>query len=88
MPEFLMEKMEAELTFAEYDPDLFRLFGITGDSGISFTMKGLAKSVSGIALGTTTIDLSEVISWSYTESKREEYTKVTNINYWKHKFNS
>jgi P2 family phage contractile tail tube protein len=35
-----MEKMEAELTFAEYDPDLFRLFGITDNSGISFTLRG------------------------------------------------
>jgi P2 family phage contractile tail tube protein len=35
-----MEKMETELTFAEYDPDLFRLFGITDNSGISFTLRG------------------------------------------------
>jgi P2 family phage contractile tail tube protein len=45
-----MEKMEAELTFAEYDPDMFRLFGITGGStsggnaGISFTLRGGMQS--------------------------------------------
>jgi P2 family phage contractile tail tube protein len=47
-----MEKMEAELTFAEYDPDLFRLFGITGgstsgrNSGISFTLRGGLQGTS------------------------------------------
>lgn len=41
-----------------------------------FAVKGLAKSISGIALGTTTIDIKQVTSWSYTESKREEYSKV------------
>jgi P2 family phage contractile tail tube protein len=39
-----MEKMEAELTFAEYDPDLFRLFGIVGNSGISITLRGGMQS--------------------------------------------
>lgn len=38
-----MEKLEAELTFAEYDHELFRLFGITessGNNGIAFTLRG------------------------------------------------
>ena len=46
-----MEKMEAEITFAEYDAELFRLFGITenntssGNSGISFTLRGGMQSI-------------------------------------------
>jgi P2 family phage contractile tail tube protein len=40
-----MEKMEAELTFAEYDPDLFRLFGITDSAGVSFTLRGGMQGV-------------------------------------------
>ena len=35
-----MEKLEAELTFAEYDADLFRLFGLTNNAGIAFTLRG------------------------------------------------
>jgi phage protein D len=38
--------------------------------------KGLAKSVTGMVLGSTTIDLSDVISWNYTESQRDDYGKV------------
>jgi phage protein D len=41
-----------------------------------FALKGLAKSVTGMSLGTTTIDVGEVSSWSYTESKRDDYGKV------------
>jgi phage protein D len=41
-----------------------------------FALKGLAKSVTGMALDTTTIDIGEVISWSYTESRRDDYGKV------------
>jgi phage protein D len=41
-----------------------------------FALKGLAKSVTGMTLGTTTVDIGEVISWSYTESKRDDYGKV------------
>jgi P2 family phage contractile tail tube protein len=40
-----IEKIEAELTFAEYDPDLFRLFGIVGNAGISFTLRGWMQGV-------------------------------------------
>jgi phage protein D len=41
-----------------------------------FALQGLAKSVSGVFLGTTTIDIKGVISWSYTESERENYGNV------------
>jgi phage protein D len=41
-----------------------------------FALKGLAKSVTGTILDTTTIDIGEVVSWSYTESKRDDYGKV------------
>ncbi|NCB40458.1 MAG: hypothetical protein EOM80_16990, partial [Erysipelotrichia bacterium] len=41
-----MEKLEAELTFAEYDPDLFRLFGLTDNSGIAFTLRGGLQSAA------------------------------------------
>jgi phage protein D len=41
-----------------------------------FALKGLAKSVTGMALGTITIDIGEVVSWSYTESRRDDYGKI------------
>jgi phage protein D len=41
-----------------------------------FALQGLAKSVSGMFLGSTTIDIKDVISWSYTESERENYGNV------------
>jgi P2 family phage contractile tail tube protein len=41
-----VEKLEADLTFAEFDADLFRLFGILGNSGISFTLRGGMQGVS------------------------------------------
>jgi P2 family phage contractile tail tube protein len=40
-----MEKLEAELTFAEYDADLFRLFGISGGNSIAFTLRGGLQGV-------------------------------------------
>lgn len=59
-----MEKLEAELTFAEYDAELFRLFGITGNntasggSGISFTLRGGMQGTGG---GTSTRDAESVV---------------------------
>jgi P2 family phage contractile tail tube protein len=41
-----MEKLEAELTFAEYDADLFRLFGIVGNASTSFTLRGGVQGAS------------------------------------------
>jgi P2 family phage contractile tail tube protein len=41
-----MEKLEAELTFAEYDADLFRLFGISDGNGIAFTLRGGMQGTS------------------------------------------
>ena len=41
-----MEKLEAELTFAEYDSELFRLFGIIGNAGIAFTLRGCMQATS------------------------------------------
>jgi P2 family phage contractile tail tube protein len=35
-----MEKLEMELTFAEYDSELFKLFGLTNGSDVSFTIRG------------------------------------------------
>lgn len=35
-----MEKLESELTFAEYDKELFRLFGLTDGKIVSFTLRG------------------------------------------------
>jgi P2 family phage contractile tail tube protein len=36
-----MEKLEMDLTFAEYDPELFKLFGLTNGSEIAFTIRGV-----------------------------------------------
>lgn len=40
-----------------------------------FAAKGLAKSISGLSLGTATLDIKDVISWNYTESILENYNK-------------
>jgi len=42
-----MEKLEAELTFAEYDSELFRLFGIVGNTGVAFTLRGCMQGAGG-----------------------------------------
>jgi P2 family phage contractile tail tube protein len=39
-----MEKLEMELTFAEYDPELFKNFGLTNGSEIAFTIRGAVQS--------------------------------------------
>lgn len=41
-----------------------------------FAVRGLAKSITGIALGNSILNIKQIISWSYTESKREDYSKV------------
>lgn len=35
-----LEKLEMELTFAEYDAELFKLFGLTNGSDIALTIRG------------------------------------------------
>ena len=35
-----MEKLEMNMTFSEYDPELFKLFGLTNGSEIAFTIRG------------------------------------------------
>ena len=35
-----MEKLEMELTFAEYDSELFKLFGLTNGADIALTIRG------------------------------------------------
>lgn len=35
-----MEKLEADLTFADYDADLFRLFGVTDNAMTAITLRG------------------------------------------------
>jgi len=35
-----MEKLESELTFAEYDSELFRLFGLINNNAVSLTLRG------------------------------------------------
>ncbi|WP_264707919.1 phage major tail tube protein [Wolbachia endosymbiont (group B) of Agriphila straminella] len=35
-----MEKLEAELTFSEYDSELFRLFGLINNNAVSLTLRG------------------------------------------------
>jgi len=35
-----MEKLEMEMTFTEYNPELFKLFGISNGSEIAFTIRG------------------------------------------------
>ena len=35
-----MEKLEMDMTFSEYDPELFKLFGLTNGSEVAFTIRG------------------------------------------------
>jgi P2 family phage contractile tail tube protein len=39
-----MEKLEMELTFAEYDSELLKLFGLTNGSDVAFTIRGALQS--------------------------------------------
>lgn len=39
-----MEKLEAELTFAEYDPNLFKLFGLVDGGAVRLTLRGAARA--------------------------------------------
>ncbi|MCE3232500.1 MAG: contractile tail tube protein [Rickettsiaceae bacterium] len=39
-----MEKLEAEITFAEYDAQLFRLFGLTDGNAVSLTLRGAIQA--------------------------------------------
>lgn len=39
-----MEKLEAELTFAEYDVELFRLFGLIDGNAVSLTLRGAIQA--------------------------------------------
>lgn len=41
-----MEKLECELTFAEYDAELFKLFGLTDGNAISITLRGAMQANS------------------------------------------
>ena len=35
-----LEKLEMDMTFSEYDPELFKLFGLTNGSEVAFTIRG------------------------------------------------
>ena len=35
-----MEKLEMDLTFSEYDKELFKLFGLTNGSEVALTIRG------------------------------------------------
>jgi len=39
-----MEKLECELTFAEYDIELFRLFGMTDGNAVALTLRGAIQA--------------------------------------------
>ncbi|MDA0782432.1 MAG: phage major tail tube protein [Proteobacteria bacterium] len=39
-----MEKLECELTFAEYDIELFRLFGLIDGNSVAITLRGAMQS--------------------------------------------
>ena len=41
-----MEKLEMEMTFSEYDPELFKLFGLTNGSEVAFTIRGALEGRS------------------------------------------
>jgi len=46
-----MEKLEMELTFSEYDPELFKLFGLTNGSEFALTIRGALQATGRLAQG-------------------------------------
>ena len=42
-----MEKMESSVTFAEYDPELFGLFGLVNGNAVSLTIRGARENDTG-----------------------------------------
>jgi phage protein D len=67
---------ESDMHFLTRLANKYRAVAKPVNGTLIFAMKGLAKSVSGIDLPTTAVDIGDVIAWSYTESKREDYGKV------------
>ena len=41
-----MEKLEMDITFAEYDKELFKLFGLTNGSEVAFTIRGAMQAAN------------------------------------------
>lgn len=41
-----MEKLEMDITFAEYDKELFKLFGLTNGSEVAFTIRGAMQATN------------------------------------------
>ena len=41
-----MEKLEMDMTFSEYDPELFKLFGLTNGAEVAFTIRGATEGRS------------------------------------------
>jgi phage protein D len=46
------------------------------NGNLIFALKGMAKSVSGLDLGTTTLDIMQVISWSYANTTSNNISKI------------
>lgn len=46
--EMSLEKLEMDLTFAEYDAELFKLWGATNGSEVQFTIRGALQGTDGV----------------------------------------
>ncbi len=46
-----MEKLEASLTFSDYDPELFKLFGLLDDQDVQLTLRGAFQRQGEAAVG-------------------------------------
>lgn len=44
-----MEKLEAEMTFSDYDPELFKLFGLLDYQEVQLTIRGAIHAQGGVA---------------------------------------
>lgn len=42
-----MEKIEASITFSEYDEEIFRHFGLTAGNGVGLTLRGARQNSTG-----------------------------------------
>lgn len=62
-----MEKLEADFTFAEYDSELFRLFGLIDGNSVSLTLRGGMQGSGSNDIEAVIINLRGIFSWKPAE---------------------
>ncbi|GFR20643.1 phage tail tube protein FII [Trichonephila clavata] len=81
-----MEKLEAEFTFAEYDSELFRLFGLIDGNSVSLTLRADYKAVEENFMQTITlnnpitVDGISVSELTVRRPKVRDYLAIERLN--------